>query len=54
MNKTIHFMHKTMQTVNVYYTLNGNITVAMTLPRFRCLVEFQGVMEQIYHTVRGI
>ena len=42
----IHSVHKTIQTVKFYYTLNGNIAVTMTLPRFRCLVEFQGVMEQ--------
>ena len=38
-------MHKSIQTVKVKYTLNGNTTAAMKVPRFRCLVEFQGVME---------
>ena len=42
----IHFVHKTIQNVKAYYNLNGNIAVALTVSRFRYLVEFQGVMEQ--------
>ena len=30
----------------VYYILNENISTAMEVPRFRCLLEFQGVTEQ--------
>ena len=39
-------MHKTIQTVKVYNILNGNISIAMEVPRFRRLVEFQGDTEQ--------
>ena len=39
-------MHKTIQIVKVYYILNGNVSIAMEVPRFRRLVEFQGVKEQ--------
>ena len=39
-------MHKTIQTVKVYYILYGNILIAMEVPRFSCLFEFQGVKEQ--------
>ena len=44
---------KTIPTFKAYHALNANIAIAMTVPRFRCLVEFQGVIEQnVSHSPR--
>ena len=40
-------MYKTIDTVRVYHILNGNIAIAIKVPRLRCLVEFQRFTEQI-------
>ena len=46
MNKKSSVVQKALQIIKVYDALNATLGVAMKVPHFKCLVEFQGVFEQ--------